>query len=314
MARTLASVLPLLVFSLSIPAEASALRWQPAANAAAVVLPVPTQAKGIVGASLYCRAGKWAFLLRTDREAPAGAGARIAIGNDVMTLPLNAGPSGIEIAVPRTILALLGDGTAMRVAVGEAEAKGEAQGGALSARFALAGSRAAIEAAAARCSPPEVAGFEAVALVPGGPALELAKPLLAEEIGQFREAAAKEPALAAALAPVENGRTLLFASLCGSNRYYGETGCKLMGFAADARGAWGPVYESEGMHLFRDPRVAHEGWPDLMTLPLAGEAEPLRWTWLGGAYHVQDGAAIAGDAPAGMSDVIDELRTGGTTE
>lgn len=323
MTRIPASVLRLLPFLAlwpAIPAEASALRWEPAANAAAIVLPVPAQVNGIVGASLHCRAGEWAFLLRAEREAPAGAMGRITIDGDAIALSVKTGAAGIEAAVPRTVLDLLRDGTAMRISVGE----GASQGESLSARFALAGSGAAIEAAAARCSPPEVTGFEAVALVPGGPAADQARLLLAEEIELFREAAKKEPALAAALVPAgggsanggsaNRGNTLLFASLCGSARYYGESGCKLVGFAADAAGAWRPVYESEGMHLFRDPRIAHEGWPDLLTLPLAGAAGQLRWTWQDGYQVQEDGAAIAGDTPAVMPGVIDELRTGGTTE
>lgn len=293
---------PLLAAFAWTGAEASALRWEPAAEGAAIVLPVPKQAQGIVGGTLFCRAQEWAFLLRTDRAAPAAARARVAVGEETIEVFAEAGAGMIEVPLPFKAVALLKDGTGLGITVGEGEES-------LSARFPLAGSRAAIETAAPRCSPPTLAGFEAVGLAPEGPAPAAAAALTAEEAALFRAASSAEPVLAAAFVPMPAGRELLFASLCGSHRYYGETGCKLMGFSREGAGAWQAVYETEGMHLLRDPRAAHDGWPDLLTLSVAGEAERLRWTWRDGAYAPED-EAVAGDAPT----VIDELRTGTTRQ
>jgi hypothetical protein len=299
---------PLLVCALLplagvLPAQAGGLRWEPAAGGAAAIMPAPAQPGGVEGGTLFCRAGEWAFLLRAGRGATASAQAVIDVGEKRFVAPVKAGPGTLEVAVPAALVALLKDGAGVSVTLGEGK-------DAPSARFTLAGSRDAIEAAAPLCSPPAVPGFEAVALSAGGTALAEAAAATAAEARLFRAAAGREPAIAAALLEGDGGRALLFASLCGSERYYGKSGCKLMGFSRDgAAAAWKPVYETEGMHLFRDPRATPGGWPDLVTLPLAGAPERMRWTWRDGAYALADEPAVADDGT-----VIDGLRTGTTAQ
>lgn len=294
-------LLPLLALPLlAAPAAASALRWEPAADGAAIVLPVPAKARGIVGGTLSCAGQEWALRLRTGRAVPGGE-ARIAVGEDSLAAMAKVSAGTLEIGLSAEALALLKEGSDVTITVGEGDA-------AASARFPLAGSRAAIEAAAPLCSTPALPGTETVRLVPGAAAADAAREATAGEAALFREATAREPALAAGFVQADDARQLLFASLCGSNRYYGGTGCKLMGFARETAGTvWRPVYESEGMHLFRDLRAAHDGWPDLATVTLAG-GERLRWTWRDGTYEVE-GEAVATD---GRPSLIDELRTGTT--
>lgn len=84
----------------------------------------------------------------------------------------------------------------------------------------------------------------------------------------------------------------MFASLCGSTSYYGRSGCTLSGFASASPGSeWKPVYNSEGVRLYTDPKVANGGWPNLVTLPVTDGVEPEHWMWDGSEYR--NAAAVA---------------------
>lgn len=279
------------------PAEASALRWEAAADGAAVILPVPAKAQGIVGGSLFCRAQQWSFLFRLHGKPLAHAQARIAVDEDVFEAAATSRPGTAEVRLPGEALGLLKDGTVMAVSL-------DGEAGALHARFPLAGSRTALEATAPRCSPPVLAGLAAVPLATEGEAANAAAPLVVGETELFAAASGRAPALAAGFVPAEGARKLLFASLCGSHRYYGGSGCKLMGFASEAGGAWKAVYESDGMHLFLDPRRSRDGWPDLVTVPVGDGEERLRWAFDSAVYATGEIGEFD-DGPV----VIDELRT-----
>jgi hypothetical protein len=79
----------------------------------------------------------------------------------------------------------------------------------------------------------------------------------------------------------------MFASLCGSTNYFGDTGCSLTGYAATgADGDWRMVYETDGMLLHTDPNNATDGWPNLVTLPIVGGTEATHWAWSGEQYEL----------------------------
>jgi hypothetical protein len=118
---------------------------------------------------------------------------------------------------------------------------------------------------------------------------------MAEEAALFLDATSKQPALAAASVKIASDAELVFASVCGSSRYYGQSGCTLSGFARQGPGGdWREVYNSEGMALYLDRKTSADGWPDLVTLAKGGGAEPSHWSWNGLAYEIRE-PAVAKD-------------------
>ena len=106
--------------------------------------------------------------------------------------------------------------------------------------------------------------------------------LLADEIKLFREFTLKQPVVATTTLDIAADKRLMFASLCGSNNYFGNSGCSLTGYAADgADSIWRMVYETEGVHVYLDPKHANGGWPNIVTLPVVGGTEPTHWVWSG---------------------------------
>jgi len=83
------------------------------------------------------------------------------------------------------------------------------------------------------------------------------------------------------------------------------SGCNLTGFVPDGAG-WREVYNTDGMRLYLDAKHAADGWPDLVTVPLAGEPEPLRWHWDGHAYAPP--AAVVAEDLIGDGDAQPLLR------
>ena len=80
--------------------------------------------------------------------------------------------------------------------------------------------------------------------------------LLADEIKLFREFTLKQPVVATTTLDIAADKRLMFASLCGSNNYFGDSGCSLTGYAADgADSIWRMVYETEGVHVYLDPEA-----------------------------------------------------------
>ena len=134
-----------------------------------------------------------------------------------------------------------------------------------------------------------MSAFQAVTLSPADAAVAAATGLLAEEIRLFREFTMKEPVVATVTFDVDADKRLMFASLCGSTRYFGDSGCSLTGFAlAGPESVWRMVYETEGLLLYTDPKHANGGWPNLVTLPVIGGLERTHWAWTGEQYELRN--------------------------
>ena len=150
-----------------------------------------------------------------------------------------------------------------------------------------------------------MSAYARVVLSETDPAVETAKILLADEAKLFRAETGKQPIHAAATIGLSEGRQLLFASLCGSTSYYGQSGCTLLGFASEGPGSeWRQVYGNEGVLLHTDPNMSNGGWPNLVTLPVVGGVQPDYWAWNGTEYENVE-ALVAGDeeeAPSGEGD------------
>ena len=68
------------------------------------------------------------------------------------------------------------------------------------------------------------------------PAVPQATSLLKDEIKLFREFTLKQPVVATVTLDFPGDKRLMFASLCGSTNYFGDSGCSLTGYAADGAG------------------------------------------------------------------------------
>ena len=272
--------------------------WEEAGSGAVAILPPPQKAKGIASASLFCAEQRWSFLFRAEPGAvPSGwkGPARITLGGFVFDGEAVEARGSVGMAVPADLEALK---HASRMVFAATD-------GTVAASFSLSGSRAAIEAIAPRCSQVDMSAYTGIVLSETDPAVETAKILLADEAKLFRAETGQQPVHAAATIDLTEGRQLLFASLCGSTSYYGQSGCTLSAFASDGPGSeWRPVYNNEGVLLHTDPEISNGGWPNLVTLPLSGGAEPDHWAWNGSEYE-NVVALVAGDeeeAPAGEGD------------
>ena len=266
--------------------------WQEAGAGAVAILPTPKPAKTILGGSLYCVRQSWAFLFRLAPDAGLADGIieKVKLNASDMPFELDAQISadGAKVAMPRTILLALKEGSALKVEIGTAK-------GAPKTSFNLRYSKQVIEAIEPRCSQIDMSAYQAVSLSPDDAAVAQAKDLLAHEIKLFRSFTFIDPVVSAAVLDLPDDKRLMFASLCGSKSYYGNSGCSLAGYAADgAEGIWKQVYETDGVLLYVDPGRSVDGWPNLATLPVVGGTEPTHWTWSGDAYQALD-QVISGD-------------------
>lgn len=279
--------------ALASPAGASD-RWEEAGNGAVAILPVPSKAKAITGGSLVCAEQKWNFRLRLDADAPLPATeVTMRIDDETLTAPVALEGSVLTIPVSYEDVDLMKAATRLTFAIGKGKE-------APSASFSLRGSKLVIEAIAPRCSQIDMTGYDRVTLFPSGPAVQTATPLMAEEAGLFRDMTKKEPTLSAVVVGVPDQRSLLFASLCGSTWYYGRSGCTLSVFARSGAGSdWKPVFSSEGVVVYTDPKNGRDGWPDLVTLPMVGGTEATHWNWNGEGYGTEESAMLAGDETEG---------------
>lgn len=263
--------------------------WEEAGSGAVAILPVPLKATAITSGSLSCAEQRWSFRLRvetnstTPRQETDGV---IAVDGADFPAKANLDPGVVTIAIPFEMLELLKAGNRLSFAFGSEPAT----------VFSLRGSRTVLDAVAPRCSAVDMSAYQSVALSETDQSIATAAKLMAEEAALFSEATGKQPVLAAASVKVAPDAEMVFASLCGSSRYYGESGCTLSGFARQGgSGDWREVYNSEGMVLYLDPKTSADGWPDLVTLAQGGGAEPSHWMWNGTAYEVRE-PAIAKDA------------------
>lgn len=261
-------------------------RWEEAGSGAVAILPLPKPAIAITGGSLYCIEQRWAFLFRTTREAGllpgAAEKARLSVGSENLELDAEISPGAVKVAVPGEILLQLKEATKLVAEIGTRE-------DAPKATFNLRSSKLVIDAVAPHCSQIDMSAFQAVSLSETNAAVPAATRLLADEIKLFREFTLKEPVVATTTLDIAADKRLLLASLCGSNNYFGASGCSLTGYAADgADSIWRVVYETEGVHIYLDPKHANGGWPNLVTLPVVGGIEPTHWVWSGSRYELLD--------------------------
>lgn len=278
----------------SLPAFA-ADRWEEGGSGAVAILPLPKPANGITGGSLSCAEQKWAFLFRLAPDAGLAAGtsakARLTVADQARALDAAIGAGNAEIKVPSEMLVALKEGTGLKVEIGEGKT-------APKATFNLRSSKLVIEAVAPRCSQIDMSVYRQVSLSETDAAVPAATGLLADEIKLFREFTTKEPTVATAILEFAGSKRLMFASLCGSRNYFGDSGCSLTGYAADgAESVWKMVYETEGVLLYTDPQKANEGWPNLVTLPVVGGTEPVHWIWAGEQYQLEGLAVSEGEEP-----------------
>lgn len=260
-------------------------RWQEAGSGAVALLPNPQQAKGIAGGTLYCIEQRWSFLFRLDGEAPAATDPRpatLTAGDDRFTLTASLRNGAFDVEVPFEILQPLRESARLGVVIGEGA-------GRLQANFSLKDSRIVIDAIAPRCSQVDMSAFERVVLSPSDPAVPLATTLLAEEAGLFRAWTGIDPRVAAAVVELEDGKALLFGSLCGSTSYYGLSGCTVAGFArVGAAGEWTLAYNTEGALIHIDRAASSGGFPSVVSLPMVNGTTPSHWVWTGETYELRE--------------------------
>jgi hypothetical protein len=268
------------------PAALAGDRWEEAGSGAVAILPVPKPATAITGGSLYCAEQRWGFMFRTTPEAGllpgSAAKAKLGVGSDNFELDAEVSPGTVAVAVPAEILLQLKESTKLVVEIGTGV-------DVPNATFNLRSSKLVIEAIAPRCSQIDMSAFEAVSLSETDASVPAATGLLADEIKLFREFTLKQPVVATTTIDIAADKRLMFASLCGSNNYFGDSGCSLTGYAADgADSIWRIVYETEGVHVYLDPKHANGGWPNIVALPVVGGTEPTHWVWSGAGYELLD--------------------------
>ncbi|MFU0506148.1 hypothetical protein [Pseudaminobacter sp. NGMCC 1.201702] len=262
----------------------AAERWEEAGSGAVAILPAPAKAEGVVGGSLVCAEQRWNLRLRREETGPAGfleRQGKISVDGQTFAVGVKTEPSHMTASVTAEMLEALKRGGRLSVSV-------EGGGPSVDAVFSLKGSRATIEAVAPKCSQIDMSAYRQIAFSDADPAVPQARAAITREIGLFRAATGKQPAITAAILDVAPQKRLLFASLCGSTSYYGKSGCNITVHAKEDSGAWREVFNSEGMNLYLDPNTSHDGWPNLMALPLSGGTEATRWVWNGHAYEVRD--------------------------
>lgn len=287
-----------LALAVGAPTRASAEpAWQAAAVGAVAILPAPDEKGALIGGALSCAQQRWEFRLRSEPDETRGhQEALLTIDDTPFKVAAVRTEAVVAFPVDTELLEPIKAGSRLTISL--------AGGRKTAASFPLAGSRAAIETAASRCSPVDMSAYHRVELTAKDPAASVAAGLLSDEARLFRAATGKEPEMAAARLDFDEGRVLLFASLCGSTSYYGVSGCTLAGFVPDGDGNWRQVYDTEGVLLHTDPRTAHDGWPDLVTVPVSGDAEPSRWSWTGRHYSAAE-PIVAADALVGtVSDLL----------
>lgn len=268
-------------------------RWEEGGSGAVAILPVPKPATGITGGSLYCSEQRWAFLLRLAPDSGLAAGttekATLAAADQTLEFDAEISAETAKVRVPLEFLLPLKEGSSLKVEIGTGKA-------APKATFNLRSSKLVIEAIAPRCSQIDMSAFEQVTLSEADPAVPTATGLLADEIKLFRAFTSKDPVVATKTLEFPDNKRLMFASLCGSTNYFGDSGCSLTGYAAEgADSAWRMVYETEGMLLHLDPNKAIDGWPNLVTLPVVGGTEPAHWVWSDEQYQLLDQTVSEGE-------------------
>lgn len=256
----------------------AAERWAALPEGAFAQLPDPTRTETITGGKLVCAEQRWSLELSLADGVVGSDGGRkaeMAIGRSRFDLSANRTGTMISIEIPGDVLPPLRSGIRMNISVSGGEFEHRA-------RFSLIGSRRTIEEVAPRCSQRDMSAYRAV--LPGefNPETVLARELLATEITAFTTATKSRPTVAAAMVDAGEGRRLLFATLCGSSWYYGNSGCNMTVHAQHNDEEWQRVYETEGVAMHIDRNSQSEGWPNLVALTFDGEE--VVWRWMGDGY------------------------------
>lgn len=287
----------------SMPAFA-ADRWEEAGSGAVAILPVPRPATSITGGSLYCSLQRWGLMLRLGHETGLAAGSgRMSLAVDEQTVELDATiDRGVaQVDLPRQFLQSLRTGNVLSVELGSAPAVARTS-------FNLRSSGAVIDSIAPRCSQIDMSAYRRLTLSGDDASVAAAIDLLKDDIRLYRDFSGDSPSVAAAAFGLEGEKRLMFAQLCGSKRYFGDSGCSLSGYAVDSpQGDWRMVYETDGMLLHVDPERSSDGWPDLLTLPPVGGTEPIRWTWTGSRYEAV-GEAVSEDQNSAVEEQGDKAE------
>ena len=254
-------------------------RWAAIDGDAAAQLPPPTRTETVTAGKLACAEKRWRLDLTLSPGTVGVDGpryARLRIGSDRFELDADRNNLIVSVGIPGHALPPLRSGIRANIVI---------TGGSVDhrARFSLVGSRRTIDEIAPRCSNPDMSAYNTV--VPGelNPETVLARELLRDEIKAFRAATRSAPAVAAAMQDVGDDRRLLFATLCGSSWYYGNSGCNMTVHAQNGSREWMRVYETEGVAMHVDPKANFQGWPNLVALTFDGEE--VVWRWMDGEYQ-----------------------------
>ena len=303
--------LPVLVASLfAAPVAALAQtneRWGVDDMEARAILPAPRGNSSITGATLSCTAQHWRLNLDVGEEAQAGD-ATLTVDGRAFALSPIAEPQGLAFAVPRKAIEPLKAGLRLELALPQ----GEETDAPVTANFSLRGSKIALNAAQERCTPRDMSAYTPVTFTPYSSYINLGRELRQDDIAAFRLSTASEPKLDVAMgefgAEFGDKHRLLLTRLCGSSWYYGASGCNIAGFAPADDEGWEPVYDTENVLLYSDPKNVIDGWPDLVTLPASQKGQMvagpgLIWRWDGKAY------ALKGELPDDEPAEIVENRT-----
>ena len=281
------------------PASAQSA-WTAADFEARITLPAPLPGSPVTAATMSCAEQVWTLVLSLEPEAVvegADGTVTLAVPRETFQAPSKALPAGIEIVVPSRALEPIRAATRLSITFA----------GGTEVGFSLTGSRRAINAAEALCTERIMPLANSIPLTPFSSYLPLAGELRRDDIADFKLSTNSEPRQRAGMVEIGDGRRLLFSELCGSNWYYGVSGCSLSGYApvagseADEPEGWRLVYESEGAFLYVDPDTASDGWPDLIAMSAKPGGVDLRWRWDGEAYALAE-AVEPGDLATADSD------------
>lgn len=288
-----ASFLPSVFAALLLAAEPAAAQtvWTAPEGQSYAMLPAPQKGTPVTGGVMLCDQQVWTLSLATEPGAEIadadGTATLIALGQR-FTVQSSRGNSSIDLIVPYDALEPMKASSRLQIELG---------GDNEPIRFALTGSRRAITAVEQNCSARQLPTENLIELEAASVYLELGRRLRADDIRDFIISTNQLAELEVAMIEIEGNRRLFFVEICGSSWYYGVSGCNIAGFAHFSAGGsnpseidlegWEPVFESEGVHVYREPGQSNDGWPNLVTIPLKPGFPDKLWTWTGQRYAVE---------------------------
>lgn len=260
---------------------------------------LPRVSDAVSAATLTCSAQKWTLALDlAEADGLEPGTAEMRVDASFFEVKVAVTDTGLAISIPREALDPLKRGVRWTI---DFSGKLEEKPGDLT--LSLRGSRLAINAMEGTCSLRDMSAYQPVTFSPYSSYLSLARELREDDLKAFTVATTAQAKIDAAMAEFGDGRRVLFTRLCGSSWYFGASGCNITGFAPDpaAEGTWRVVYDTENKHVFTDPRSAHQGWRDIVTLPAGVGGNGKVWRWSGETY------ALEGDLPPQDEDESEKL-------